>query len=180
MEFAISWPKMVRLPRNKNQLYRLDSKPQMWPSKRILAGTLTLNFHCQIWSALYISQKWSNCHETKSKHIDWTLILKYYHYTWPLAMPLTMNFQAQIWNLLSQPKIVLLLQNKKYAYRINCRPQWSSSLTLAMTLKVRCKDLPDSDRGDFRCRRAADPSSFVKPPMWHSYIFLRRMISRYH
>ena len=28
--------------------------------------------------------------------------------------------------------------------------------------KVRCKDLPDSDRGDFRCRRAVDSSSYVK------------------
>ena len=26
-------------------------------------------------------------------------------------------------------------------------------------LKVRCKDLPDSDRGDFRCRHAVDSSS---------------------
>ena len=26
--------------------------------------------------------------------------------------------------------------------------------------KVRCKDLPDSDRGDFRCRRAVDSSSY--------------------
>ena len=25
--------------------------------------------------------------------------------------------------------------------------------------KVRCKDLPDSDRGDFRCRHAVDSSS---------------------
>ena len=25
--------------------------------------------------------------------------------------------------------------------------------------KVRCKDLPDSDRGDFRCRRAVDSST---------------------
>ena len=27
--------------------------------------------------------------------------------------------------------------------------------------KLRCKDLPDSDRGDFRCRRAVDSSSFL-------------------
>ena len=29
-----------------------------------------------------------------------------------------------------------------------------------LVTKVRCKDLPDSDRGDFRCRRAVDSSSF--------------------
>ena len=27
-----------------------------------------------------------------------------------------------------------------------------------LVTKVRCKDLPDSDRGDFRCRRAVDSS----------------------
>ena len=27
--------------------------------------------------------------------------------------------------------------------------------------KVRCNDLPDSDRGDFRCRRAVHSSSFT-------------------
>ena len=30
-----------------------------------------------------------------------------------------------------------------------------------LVTKVRCKDLPDSDRGDFRCRRAVDSSSLV-------------------
>ena len=31
MEFAISQPKKVRLPRNEKQTYRLNSRPQMWP-----------------------------------------------------------------------------------------------------------------------------------------------------
>ena len=31
-----------------------------------------------------------------------------------------------------------------------------------LVTKVRCKDLPDSDRGDFSCRRAVDSSSFQK------------------
>ena len=30
-----------------------------------------------------------------------------------------------------------------------------------LVTKVRCKDLPDSDWGDFRCRRAIDSSSLV-------------------
>ena len=30
------------------------------------------------------------------------------------------------------------------------------------SLKVRYKDLPDSDRGDFRCRRAVDSSSYFQ------------------
>ena len=31
IEFAISQPKMVRLPRNEKQTYRWNSRPQMWP-----------------------------------------------------------------------------------------------------------------------------------------------------
>ena len=30
-----------------------------------------------------------------------------------------------------------------------------------LVTKVTCKDLPDSDRGDFRCRHAVDSSSFA-------------------
>ena len=48
MEFAISQPKMVRLPRNEKQTYRLNSRAQMWPSGLTLAMTLTLNFQGQI------------------------------------------------------------------------------------------------------------------------------------
>ena len=75
-EFAISQPKMVRLPRNEKQTYRLNSRAQMWPSGLTLAMTLTLNFQGQMQNLLYLSQKWYDCHETKSKHIDWTLGLK--------------------------------------------------------------------------------------------------------
>ena len=72
MEFAISQPVMFRLPLNKKQTYWLNSRPQMWPWGLTLAMTLTLNLQGQIWNLLYLSQKWSDCHETKSKHIDWT------------------------------------------------------------------------------------------------------------
>ena len=41
----------------------------------IFVVTLTLNFQGQIWNLLYLSQKWSDCQETKSKHIDWTQCL---------------------------------------------------------------------------------------------------------
>ena len=44
IEFAISQPKMVRLPRNKKQTYQLNSGAQMWPVGLSLAMTLTLNF----------------------------------------------------------------------------------------------------------------------------------------
>ena len=48
----------------------------MWPSRLAYAMTLTLNFEGRISILLYLSQKWSNCQETKQSkmkwHIDWT------------------------------------------------------------------------------------------------------------
>ena len=45
--------------------------------------TFNLNFQDQIWNLLYLSKKWSNCYETKNKHINWTLGLKCNHQVWP-------------------------------------------------------------------------------------------------
>ena len=86
---------MVRLPRNKKQTYRLNSRAQMWPSGLTLAMTLTLNFQGQIWNFLYLSQKWPDCHETKSKHIDWTLGLKCDHRVWPWPWPWPWIFKVK-------------------------------------------------------------------------------------
>ena len=95
MEFIISQPKMVWLPRNENQTYWLISRPQMWPSRLTMAMTLTLNFQGQIRNWLYFCQKWSDCHETKSKHIDWTLGLKCYHQIWPWPWPWPWIFKVK-------------------------------------------------------------------------------------
>ena len=95
MEFAISQPKMVRLPRNEKQTYRLNSRAQMRSSGLTLAMTLTLNFQGQIQNFLYISQKWSDCHETKSKHIDWTLGLKCDHRVWLWPWPWPWIFKVK-------------------------------------------------------------------------------------
>ena len=99
----MSQPIMVQLPRNKKQTYQLNSSPYMWPSDLTLAMTLTLNFQGQIWNfrICYISaKKLSNCHEMKSKHIGWTLVLTCDHQIWPWPWPWPWNFQGQIWNLL--------------------------------------------------------------------------------
>ena len=74
---------MIRLPRNEKQTYRLNSRAQMWTSGLTLAITLTLNLQGQIWNLLYLSQNCSDCHETKSKHINWTQGLKCDHQVWP-------------------------------------------------------------------------------------------------
>ena len=221
--------------------------------------------------ALYLSQKWSDWHETKSKHIDWTLGLKCDHQVWPwtglwpwifkvkygicyisakngaiatkqkanisidlktsnvtigfdLGHDIDLEYSRSNMELaISLPKMVRLPRNEKQTHRLTSRPQmWPLDLTLAMTLtltfqgqiwnllylnqkwsdcpkrkanisiwtlgsnvtngfdlgydldiwifkviydldhlvtKVRCKDLPDSDRGDFRCLRAIDSTS---------------------
>ena len=54
LEFAISKPKMVWLPRNKEQTYQLQFNPRMGPCVGILALTLTLNCQGQIWNMLYL------------------------------------------------------------------------------------------------------------------------------
>ena len=86
---------MVRLPRNEKQTYRLNSRAQMWPSGLTLAMTLTLNFQGQIQNLLYLRQKWSDCHETKSKHIDWTLGLKCDHRVWLWPWPWPWIFKVK-------------------------------------------------------------------------------------
>ena len=64
-------------------------------------------------------EKGSDCHETKSKHIDWTLGLKWDHRVWPWPWP---------WPWLFKVKYGICYIST------NGGP------------KLRCKDLPDSDR----------------------------------
>ena len=83
---------MVRLPRNEKQTYRFISRPQVWPSGLTLAMTLTLNFQGQIWNLLYLNQKWSDCHETKSKHIDLNSRPQIWQWVWPWPCTLIFEF----------------------------------------------------------------------------------------
>ena len=57
--------------------------------------TLTFNFQCQIWNLLYLSQKWSDCHETKTKHSDWNLGLKCDYRIWPCPWPWPWIFKVK-------------------------------------------------------------------------------------
>ena len=97
--------------------------------------TLTLNFQGQIRNLLYLSQKWSDCHKMKSKHIDWTLGLKC-DIRFDLDHDLDLEFsRSNMEYAISQPKMVRLPRNEKQTYQLNFRPQiWSMGLTLAMTL----------------------------------------------
>ena len=88
-----------------------------------------------------------------------------------LAMTLTMNFQGQIWNLLYLSQRWFDCRKMKSTHI-----EWTEGLNdnqvwpWPWPWKVRCKVLPDSDRGDFRCRPIIDSSSFV----WGNGLALNR------
>ena len=54
-----------------------NAGPQILLSTFTLIMTLTSSFQGQILNLLYLV--WSDCHETKNEHIDWTLSLKCGH-----------------------------------------------------------------------------------------------------
>ena len=103
----------------------------------IFVVTLTLDLQGQKWNLLYLRQKWSDCHETKSKHIDWTLGFKCDHQVWPWSWPYLEFSRSNMEFAISKPKMVRLPQNEKQIHRLHSRPQmWPSGLTFAMTLTL--------------------------------------------
>ena len=208
-EFAISQPKFVWLPRNKKQTYRLNSRPQMWPSPLILAMTLTLIFQGQIWNLLYLSPKWSDCHERKCKRINWTLGLKCDHQIlpWPWAWPWIFKIKYGICYISTkkrsdyhETKCKHIEWNPglkcdqwvwpwQWPWSLNFQGQmWPIPSTIRMVLtkdfhlvtKVRWKDLPHLAWGDFRCRV---PSTHLVYFIWFYlrdwYITVKRYVTCY-
>ena len=92
---ALSQSKIVQLPQNEKQTYRLNFRPQMEPSGLTWAIILTLSFQAQRGNLLYLYQKWSYCHETKNKYIDWTLGLKWDHQVLPWPWPWAWIFKVK-------------------------------------------------------------------------------------
>ena len=174
--FAVSRPKMVRLPRNKSKhidwtlSLKRDHRIWPWPWPWPCIFKVKYGIH-------YISAKNGPIaiKQTK-KHIDWTLSLKCDHWIWPWPWPWPWIFKVKygICYILSKNGpittkqkanisielyasnvtigfdpcrdleyefsrsnflYVLIATKWKYAYRMNWRPQWPSSLTLAMTLE---------------------------------------------
>ena len=109
----------------------------MGPLGLTLAMTLTLNFQGQIWNWLYLCQKWSDCHEKKSEHIDWTQASNG-TIGFDLGHDIDLEFSRSNMELaISLPKMVRLPRNEKRTHRLNYRLQMGSSgLTLAMTLTL--------------------------------------------
>ena len=116
------------LPRNEKQTYRNVTIGFVWPWPLIF----------KVKYGIISATKWSDCHVTKSKHIDWASGLKYDHQIFTLAITLTLNFQGQIWKLLYlNQKWSDCHQKEEQTHRLNSKPQmWPMRLTLtsAMTL----------------------------------------------
>ena len=153
--------KNVRLPRNEKLAYRLISRPQMWPSGLTLTMTLTLNFQGQIWNLLYL--RWSDCHKTKSKYIDWTLGLKCDHQIWPWLWPWPWIFKVKygICYILTKSGPIAMKRKANISIELHASNMtnecilghdldiWIFKIKYnldRLVTKVRCKDLPESDR----------------------------------
>ena len=172
---------MVRLPRNEKQTHRLNSRLQMGSSGLTLAMTLTLNFQGQISNWIYLSKKWCDCPEMKSKHIDWSQDLKCDHQVWPWPWPWIFKVKYEICYISTKSgPIATRRKANKSIWTLGLK--FDNGFDLGHDLdiwifkvicdldhlvtKVRCKDLPDSDWGDFSCRRAVDSSSFIQISQW--------------
>ena len=129
MEFAISQPKMVWLPRKVEQTCRLISRPQMWlrvwpwpwPSPWIFKVKYAISYISTKSGPIVTKQKANISIELQASTV---------------TNGFDLGHDLDIW-----------------IFKVKC------DLDHLVT-KVRCKDLPDSDRGDFRCRYAVDSSSF--------------------
>ena len=109
----------------------MDSRPQMWPWVRPWPWPWPWIFKVK-YGICYISAKNGQIAMKRKANIHWTQGLKCDHWVWPWPWP---------WPWISKVKYGICYISSKSGP------------------KVRCKDLPDPDRGDFRCRRAVDASS---------------------
>ena len=71
----------------------------------------------------------------------------------------TRIFMVKIWISYISSKNGLFTTKENQTYRLNPKHQWHRVWPWSSPWKVRCKVVPYSDRGDFRCHRAIDSSS---------------------
>ena len=94
MQFAISSPKMIWLSTNEKQTYQFNSRHHIRPSVSPWPWPWLI-FQGETYNLLYLSQKWSDCHEMKSKHMDWILGLKWGRWVWPWPWPWPWIFKVK-------------------------------------------------------------------------------------
>ena len=116
-----------------------------WVTHVTLSDVFLYPFVGRCWNLLYLSRKWCDCHETKSKHIDWTLGLKcdhpVWHWPWPWPWPWIYKVKYRICYISAKKWSDCHETNFKQIFRLKSRPQmWLSDLTLAMTLTLTFQD----------------------------------------
>ena len=104
---------------------------------------------------------------------------------WPMGLTLTITLIFEFW----RSNVTLTFDTWPWArifmvkFWNSCISDWEGRLILHkgggsrsfMTMtwpfgaKIRCMDLPDSDRGDFSCRRAVDSSSYEHGHQHHHH-----------
>ena len=80
-----------------------------------------LDLEGQIWNLLYLSRKWSDCYETNSKHIAWTLWIKCDYRIWPWLWPWPWISRSNMEFAITQPRMVRLPGIEKQTYQLNSR-----------------------------------------------------------
>ena len=126
----------------KNGLIAMKRKTNI--SIDIKASNVNIGFHLShdldlefSWSNMefdiYINKKWSDCHETKNKHIYWYQGLKCEHWVSPQPWPWPWIFMVKYGICCISTKSDPIV-NEKQTYWFNSSPQmWPIGLTLAMT-----------------------------------------------
>ena len=93
--------------------------------------TLTLNFQGQIWNSLYLDQKWSGSHKTKSRHYELTLSLKCYHQICPWLWPWPWIFKVKngIYYISAKNGPIATKQKANISIEL-----WTSNMTIGFDL----------------------------------------------
>ena len=91
MEFAISQPKMVQLPRTEKQIFQLNSRPEMWPIRFDVGNDLDLGIFRLRFGICYIS--------SQNVWLPWNEKQTYWLKSrpqWPSSLTLAMTLKSKV------------------------------------------------------------------------------------
>ena len=109
IEFAISQPKMIRLPRNEKRTYELNSRIQMWPLVLTLAMTYRIYYISAKNGPIATKQKANISIEFQASNVTngfdldhnldlWIFKVKRDLDLWPHTWPWPWIFMVKFWN----------------------------------------------------------------------------------